>query len=194
MKRPKPTEELKERRLQILSLNYGKRSLKYLLEEQKLRECGLLGENESIDDGHKYFDWQDVPVPLNYKSPLDTTPVLGSPVQAPERTQSEHEGILAHMLSMCSPTLLETIPNKFVSFPRHTDYNFFVRANPDYIVHKYNSDLKRWQIKFSSEEHMEEYIYQYDTNELIDLSYIGLRIDDLPLATPLVEPEPTLPS
>ena len=70
MKRPKPTEEMKERRLQILSLNYGKRSLKYLLEEKKLKECGLLGKNESTDDRpNKYSDWQDVPVPPDYKSP-----------------------------------------------------------------------------------------------------------------------------
>ena len=188
MKRPKPTEEMKEKRLQILSL-------KYLLEEEKLKECGLLSENESTDDGHnKYSDWQDVPVPSNYKSSLDTTPMLGSPVQAPERTQSEHEGILARMLSMYSSTPLETIPNKLVSFPRHTDHNFFVWANPDFIVHKHDSGLKSWKIKFSAEEYMDEYIEQYGMNEIIDLSHIDLRIDDLPLATPLVEPEPTLPS
>ena len=50
-KRPKYTEALEEIRLQILSLYYGKRSLKYLLEETKLKECGLLGENESTDYG-----------------------------------------------------------------------------------------------------------------------------------------------
>ena len=183
---------MKERRLQILSLNYGKRSLKYLLEEKKLKECGLLGENESTDDRHnKYYDWTDVSVPSNYKSPLNTTPVLGSPVQAPERTQSEHEGILARMLSMYSPTLLETIPNKLVSFPQHTDHNFFIWANPDFIVHKYDSGLKSWQIKYSAEEHMDEYIDQYGMNEFKDLSHIDLRIDDLPLATSLAEPEQT---
>ena len=70
MKRPKPTEALKERRLQILSLDYGKRSLRYLLEESKLRDCGLVGKKEFTDDGHKYSKWQDVSVPLNIKSPL----------------------------------------------------------------------------------------------------------------------------
>ena len=133
-------------------------------------------------------------MPLSYKSPLNTSPVLGFPVHAPERTQSEHEGILARMLSMYSPTLLASIPNKLVSFPRHTDHNFFIWANPDFVVHKYDSGLKSWQIKYSVEEHMDEYIDQYGTNELIDLSHIDLRVDDLPLATPLVEPEPTSPS
>ena len=63
-KRPKYTEAHEEIRLQILSLNYGKRSLRYLLEEKKLKECGLLGENESTDDGHnKFSDCKDIPVP-----------------------------------------------------------------------------------------------------------------------------------
>ena len=81
------TEALEERRQHILSLYYGKRSLKYLLEETKLKECGLLGENESTDDGdNKYSDWRDVPVPKSFVSPLNIAPVLGSPVRAPERT------------------------------------------------------------------------------------------------------------
>lgn len=145
-------------------MSYGKRSLKYLLKEKKLKECGLLGENESTDDGPKYSDLQDVPVPSNYRSPLDTNIVLGSPVQAPERTRSEYEGIFARMLSMYSPTLLVSIPNQLVSFPRLTEHNFFIWANPDFIVHKYDSGLKSWEIKYSAEEHMDEYIDQYGTN------------------------------
>ena len=72
-----------------------------MLEESKLRDCGLVGKKEFTDDGpNKYSDWRDVPVPKNYVSPLSEPPVLGSPVQAPERTRSEHEGILDHMYSM----------------------------------------------------------------------------------------------
>ena len=57
MKRLKYTDALEERRLQILSLDYGKRSLKYLLEESKLRDCGLVGKKEFSDDGpNKYSD------------------------------------------------------------------------------------------------------------------------------------------
>ena len=87
-------------------------SLRYFLEETKLRDCGLLGEKESIDDeDNKFLDWQDVPLPRNYVSPKDTTPVLGSPVPSPERTRSEHEGIIDRIYRMYSPTLLSTRPN-----------------------------------------------------------------------------------
>ena len=65
-KRPPQTEALEERRLQILSLLYGKRSLKYLLDERNLKECGLLGETESTDDGPKCSGWREVPVPKSY--------------------------------------------------------------------------------------------------------------------------------
>ena len=77
------------------------RSLRFLLEESKLKDCGLLGETESTDDwDHKYVDWRDVPVPKNYVSPVDEPPVLGSPVKTPERTRSEHEGILDRMYNI----------------------------------------------------------------------------------------------
>ena len=84
MKRPKLTEEMRERRLQILSMHYGIRSFNYLLEEEKLKECGLLGKKESTDDRliAMYPRWRDVPVPLGYKSPLNMPPELGSPVKA----------------------------------------------------------------------------------------------------------------
>ena len=92
---PKQTEALEERRLQILGLYYGKRSIKYLLEERKLKDCGLLDVDESTDDWDtKYADWRDVPVPRSYVSPLNEPPVLESPIKTPERTRSEHEGIL----------------------------------------------------------------------------------------------------
>lgn len=162
-RRPQQTEALEERRQQILSLYYGKRSLKYLLEETKFKDCGLLGENESTDNGdNKYSYWRDVSVPKSYIFPLDTAPVLGLPVRAPERTQSEHEGILArilaHILSMYSPTLLASTPDQLVSCSWLTDHNFFVWANPDFIVHRHDSGLKSWQIKFSTKEHVDEYL------------------------------------
>lgn len=100
------------------------RSLKYLLEETKLKECGLVGKTESTDDwlAIKYPKWQDVPVPLGYKSPLDMPPELGSLIKTPKRTRSEHEGILNRMFSMYSPTLLEKTPNKLISFPHLPDH------------------------------------------------------------------------
>ena len=98
------------------------------------------------------------------------------------------------MLNMYSPTLLASTPNQLVSCPWLTDHNFFIWANPDFVVHRYDRGLKSWQIKLSTEEHMDEYLEQYGTNEMLDLSGINPRIDDLPLATQLVVPEPTLPS
>ena len=50
VKRPVPTEVIRERRKQILSMSYGMRSLSFLLEEKKLKECGLVGKSESTDD------------------------------------------------------------------------------------------------------------------------------------------------
>ena len=91
------------------------RSLRFLLEEQKLKDCGLLGEAESTDDwDRKYVDWKDVPVPKSHVSPVDEPPVLGSPIKAPERTRSEHEGILDRIYSMYSPTLLDTRPDRLI--------------------------------------------------------------------------------
>ena len=125
--RSKQTEALEERRLQILSLYYGMRSLRFLLKEQKLKDCGLLGENESTDDwDHKYTDWRDVPVPKSYVSPLNEPPVLGSPVKTPEITWFEHEGIVDRVYSMYSPTLLDTRPNRLVYFPRNPDHSYYI--------------------------------------------------------------------
>ena len=160
---------MEERRLQILSLHYGKRSLKYLLEESKLRDCGLVGKKEFTDDGpNKYSDWRDVPVPRSYRSPLSEPPVLGSPVKTPQRTQSEHKGIIDSMYNMYSPTLLGTCRNQLVSCPWLADHNFFIWANPDLIVHRYEEGLKSWQIMYSSYEHTNEYLDQYGTNQYKD--------------------------
>ena len=68
MKRSVPTEEMVARRNQILGMRFGMRSLSYLMEEKKLQECGLVGENDSTDDGliPKYVKWNDVPMPCHY--------------------------------------------------------------------------------------------------------------------------------
>ena len=68
VKRPVPTEGMIERRNQILGMNYGMRSLSFLLEEKKFRECGLVGETEFTGDWliPKYSKWQSVLVPYGY--------------------------------------------------------------------------------------------------------------------------------
>lgn len=133
------------------------RSLSFLLEEKKLRECGLVGETEFIDDwlNVKYSKWQSVPVPLVYKSPLDRPLEFKSLVKAPKISYVEHEGIVKHMLSMYSSTLLNAQPNQLVSFPRHPDHNLFIWANPDLLVHRFDDGLRSFQIKYSAEEYME---------------------------------------
>ena len=186
--RPKRTEALEERRLQILSLHYGKRSLKYLLEESKLRDCGLVGQNEYTDDGpNKYSDWRDVPAPKRYRSPLSEPPVLGSPVKTPQRTRSEDEGMIERLYKMYSPTLLRACRNQLVSCPWLADHNFFIWANPDLIVHRYEEGLKSWQIMYSSYEITDYYLDQYGTNEYEDFSSLNPSVGDLPPA--IFEPE-----
>ena len=97
-----------ERRNQILGMRFGMKSMSYLLEERKLQECGLIGENESTDGWNiiKYVKWEYVPVPRHYLSPSERPPEFKSPVKAPKRSRAEDEGIVKCMLSMYSPTLL----------------------------------------------------------------------------------------
>ena len=128
-----------------------------------------------------------MPVPKSHVSPLDEPPVLGSPVKVPERTRSEHEGILDRMYSMYSPTLLDTRPNRLIYFPRNPDHNFFIWGNPDLIVHRNDAGLKSWQIMYSCHEVTEEYLDLYGTNEYKDPSHLTSSIDELP--STILEPE-----
>ena len=98
------------------------------------------------------------------------------------------------MYNMYSPTFLKSTPNQLISFPRHVGFNFFIWANPDNIVHRYDRGLKSWQTKISTEEHMNEPIDQYGSNELEDFSHLDPRIENLPLALPIFEFELPSPS
>lgn len=131
VKRPVPTEAMEEQRTQILGIRFGLQSLRFLLEEKKLQECGLLGENESTDDWsfRKIVKSEEVPRPRGYHSPLETSPILGSPVKVPKRTQFEDEGIVMRMHNMYSLILLNTRPNRLISFLRHPDHNFLIWAS-----------------------------------------------------------------
>ena len=68
IKRPVPTEAMIERRNKILGMSFGMKSLSYLLEEKKLRSCGLLVEKEYTDNWFhiKYSKWQNVAVLLKH--------------------------------------------------------------------------------------------------------------------------------
>ena len=85
---------------------------------------------------------------------------------------------------MYSPTLLNTRPNKLISFPGHPDHNFFIWANPDLIVHRYEEGLKSWQIMYSFYEFTDDYLNQYGTNEYKDFSSLVLSVDDFPSTIP----------
>ena len=91
---------------------------------------------------------------------------------------------------MYSPTLLNTTPHQLVSFPKNPDHNFYIWANPDLIVHRFDKGPRSWQVKYSTEEHMDKPLDQYGTNELEDFSHIDVRVEDLPLAIPLAEHGP----
>ena len=94
------------------------------------------------------------------------------------------------MLSMYSLTLLNTQPNQLVSFPKHPDHNFFIWANPDFLVHRFDEGLRSFQIKYSTKEYMERPFDQYGTDEFEDMSHVDAKIDDLPPAKPLAEHDP----
>lgn len=179
-----PTEEMVARRDQILGMHFGMRSLNYLLEEKKLQECGLVGENESTNDWliPKNVKWDSVPVPRRYLSPSERPPEFKSSTKAPKRSRAEDEGIVTLMLDIYSPTLLNTQPNHLVTFPRHPDHNFFIWANLDLLVHRFDEGLRSWHVKYNIEKYMKETLNQYGTNEFKYLSHIAPSISDLPPA------------
>ena len=130
-----------------------------------------------------------MPVPKSHVSPVDEPPVLGSPIKAPERTRSEHEGILDRMYS---PTLLDTRRDQLIYFPRNPDHNFYIWGDPDNIVHRNDAGLKSWQVMYSCYEITDEYLDQYGTDVYRDLSNLTFSLSDLPLT--ICEPEHGLES
>lgn len=178
VKRIIPTEAMVERRNQILGMCFGMQSLRYFLEEKNLQECGLLGKDESTDDWliPKFVNWRSVHMPRRFLSPLERPQVVGSSVKPPKRSQVEDEGVLMRMLSMYSPTLLNTTSHQQVYFPRTPDHNFYIWANPDPIVHSFEEGLKSWKTMHSSYECVEMSLDLYGLNEFVDLSHIDPRI------------------
>lgn len=199
-------------------MSYGMRSLNFLLEEQKLRECGLLGEKESTNDSYytKYAQWTDFPAPRAKTSvpgwktvphvdsvaaffPEDLESHSPPPTILVKRTPVEQEGMDYRTRRLWSPTLYRIEPNQLVYFPRNSDHNFMIWANVDLLVHRNDSKLRSFEIRYSTEEHWEWACYQYGTNEYKDLSNLSPSIDCLP-PIPSVElasehsPSLTLPS
>lgn len=185
---------MKERREQILAMSYGTRSLGILLKEKKLRQCRLLGENETTDDDYhpKYGKWTEVPAPLAKTPPprieSDTCP---SPSQ--KARPIEKEGTEYCQGCDWSPILLQTEPNMLISFEKNPDFNFLTLANVDLIVHRNDSWLRSYNIMYSVNESLEWVGYQYGTNDYRDFSNICPTIER-PARSVLLEliPEPSL--
>lgn len=156
VKRPIPTKEMIERRNQILNMEYGERSLRFLLEEGKLRRCGLLGKTGSTDDWlfAKYPRWQQVSVPRKFQRPK-----LVSPVKASKRSLFEGAGAGNHL------------PD-----------NSSIRANPNLAIHRFDRCPSSSQIKYNTDEIIKMPIDQYGSNELEELSHIRIGIDSCPLS------------
>ena len=54
--------------------------------------------------------------------------------------------------------------------------------NPDLLVHRFDSGLKSFQIKYKNEEHMERAFHQYRTKDFEDLSHVTFNIENFPPA------------
>ena len=113
-----------------------------------------------------------VAAPLEFHSPK-----LGSLVK---RTAAEQEGIDNRTRRLWSPTLYHVEPSQLVSFPRCPDHNFMIWPNVDLLVHRNDSKLRSFEIRYSTDEHWEWAGYHYGNNECKDLSYLSPSIDCLP--------------
>uniref|UniRef100_A0A803QGA5 Uncharacterized protein n=1 Tax=Cannabis sativa TaxID=3483 RepID=A0A803QGA5_CANSA len=65
--RPVPTPEIEKRHMILLGLPYGLRVADFLLHENNLKFCALLGKEQSTNDFKvpKFLDWKQVPVPAD---------------------------------------------------------------------------------------------------------------------------------
>ena len=154
--RPIPTPEMIERRNQILRMEYGERSVRFLLEEGKLRKCGLLGKDESTDDWlfAKYSRWQQVPLPRKVRRTR-----LISPARASNRSLPEDAGI----------------KNRFTGNSSSQPH-----INP--ATRRPKQRPRSRVIKYSTDESVEMSIDQYGSNDLVDFSHIMTNIGSrLPL-------------
>ena len=139
-----------ERRNQILSMEYGERSVRFLLEEGKLRKCGLLGKDESTDDWLfvKYSRWQQVPLPGKVRRTR-----LISPARASNRPLPEDAGI-----------------------KNQSPGNSSAQPHPNPATRRPKQRPRSRVIKYSTDESAEMSIDQYGSNELADFSNINISI------------------
>ena len=152
-----------EHRETLLRLPYGRRSLSYLLHEDRLRACGLMGEGQSTSDwsNKKYERWEEVPQPTNILPPRrEARPSLPARPRSPrsgneandEASSSDSgEGKVLTTLRMWSPTLLKHKPNRLVSCPRDR-YHFYIWSWVDSCVHRFDRGLEKYDTMYTTDE------------------------------------------
>ena len=135
--RPSPTKAMMEHKETLPRLPYGRRSLSYLLHEDKLRACGLLGEGQSTSDwsNRKYGRWEEVPQPTNILPPRrerkaslpirSRSPRSGNEANDEASSSDSGGGKTLPTSRMWSPTLLKHRPNRLVSCPQNR-YHFYI--------------------------------------------------------------------
>ena len=175
---------MKEHRETLLQLPHGRRSLLYLLHEDKLRKCGLLGEGQSTFDWSniKYEHWEQVPLPTGALPPRrETRPPLVVRLRSPlsrneandEASSSDSdEGKVLPTSRMWSPTLLKHRPNWLVSCPQDR-YHFYIWSWVDDCVHRFDSGLGKYDTMYTTDEVWNGIAVQYGTNDNRDLSRLS---------------------
>ncbi|XP_062082319.1 uncharacterized protein LOC133788744 [Humulus lupulus] len=173
---------MKEHRETLLQLPYDRRSLSYLLHEDKLRACGLLGKDQSTSDwsNKKYDRWELVPLPTGILPPRrevrppppvrQRSPQLGNEANdEASGSGSDEQGTVILSSNMWSPSLLKHKPNRLVLCEDDRNY-FYVWSWVDERVHRFDSWLGKYDIMYSLNEVWNGIAVQYGTNNYRDLS------------------------
>ena len=122
IKRPVPTDAMIERRNKILGMSFGMRSLNYLLEEKKIKICGLLNKNESTDDWiiKKNPRWENVTVSRRFLPSLDK----------PSEPKSSARGSKRPCL----------VVHRFDQCPRGSQIKYTTHEHAEMILNQYGSN------------------------------------------------------
>ena len=155
---------MKEHRETLLQLPYGRRSISYLMHEDKLRACGLLGEDQSTSDwsNKKYDWWEPVPLPTGNLPPRrdarPPSPVHHSSPQSGNEANdeasssgSDEQGTVILSSDLWSPSLLKHKPNRLILCEDDRNH-FYVWSWVDERVHRFDSWLRKYDTMYSLKE------------------------------------------
>ncbi|XP_062081627.1 uncharacterized protein LOC133788241 [Humulus lupulus] len=178
-----PTKDMKDHREALLQLPYGRRSLSYLLHEDKLRACGLLGEDQSTSDwsNKKYDQWELVSLPTGNLPPRRNARPP-SPAQHCRSPQSGNEandeasssglderGTVILSSDLWSPSLLKHKPDRLILCEDDRNH-FYVWSWVNERVHRFDCWLGKYDTMYSLNEVWDRVAVQYVTNDYRDLS------------------------